>query len=125
MNQQETLQDWEHNPEYQQSPVDHFADDRLPQCSRRRAVLLGFFLGFWGVQFFYLRHPGWGWAAVVVCKAAILIGLLLALLAGQFQLGLAIGILGPALAEVSGVFTSLALLSGRANRDGKGVSLAP
>jgi hypothetical protein len=61
----------------------------------------------------------------VVCKAAILIGLLLALLAGQFQLGLAIGILGPALAEVSGVFSSLALLSGRANTDGKGVPLAP
>ncbi|MDG1806396.1 MAG: hypothetical protein P8I27_00740 [Pirellulaceae bacterium] len=123
MEKQEPLQNWEHNPAYQQSPVDHFAADRLPQCSRKQAILLGLFLGFWGVQFFYLRHPGWGWLAVVVCKVPILLGLILAFFAGQPQLGLAIGIGGPVVAELAGMVTSIALQTGQINSDGKGNSL--
>ncbi len=123
MEKQEPLQNWEHNPEYQQSPVDHFAAERLPQCSRKQAILLSLFLGFWGVQFFYLRYPGWGWLAVVVCKVPILLGLILAFFFFFPHLGLAIGIGGPVVAELAGIVTSIALQTGQINSDGKGNSL--
>lgn len=121
----ESLADWSHNPAYQQSPVDHFAPDRLPACSRRRAILLGLFLGLWGVQRFYLRKPGLGWVALVLCKGGIALGLVLMLVLDAWDVGLGVLILGPALAEAIGIADALGLASGRTATDGVGKPLGP
>ena len=116
---EEPLKDWDYNPKYQQSPVDHFAVDRLPPCSRKRAILVAIFLGFWGVQFFYLRRPGLGWIALAFCKLGIALGLALALIANQLEWGLLVGIVGPVVAEGMGILTAIGLLMGKINTDGR------
>ena len=121
----EPLSDWSHNPAYQQSPVDHFSPDRLPACSRRRAMLLALFLGFWGVQRFYLRKPGLGWLALVLCKGGIALGLILMLVLDAWDVGLGVLILGPVLAEAIGIADAMALTSGRMATDGVGKPLGP
>lgn len=121
----EPLSDWSHNPAYQQSPVDHFSPDRLPACSRRRAMLLALFLGFWGVQRFYLRKPGLGWLALVSCKGGIALGLVSIFALDAPGIGLVPLILGPLLAESIGILDAIALASGRMATDGVGKPLGP
>ncbi len=123
--QDEALDNWEHNPSFQQSPVDHFAPSRLPACSKRRATLLGIFLGFWGVQRFYLRRPALGWLALVLCKGGLLAGFLIWFLGGAVVPGLVLVIGGPVLAEVIGLADAMSLQSGRMSTDGVGKPLAP
>lgn len=121
----EPLSDWSHNPAYQQSPVDHFSADRLPACSRRRAMLLGLFLGCWGVQRFYLRRPALGWLALVLCKGGMAVGLVSIFALDAPGIGLVPLILGPLLAESIGILDAIALASGRMATDGVGKPLGP
>ena len=123
--QDESLADWEHNPSFQQSPVDHFAPSRLPDCSRRRATLLAIFLGFWGIQRFYLRRPALGWVALVSCKGGLGFGLLLWFLMGDPIPGIHLLIGGPVIAELIGIADAVALQSGTMTTDGVGKPLAP
>ena len=124
-NADETLTDWAHNPAYQQSPVDHFSAARLPACSRSRAIAISVFLGFWGVQRFYLRRPAMGWLSLVVCKVGLLIGLLLLFFTQAQGLGLFIAIAGPTVAELIGLADAISLGAGWTSTDGKGKPLDP
>ena len=121
----EPLDDWSYNPAYQQSPVDHFSAERLPACSRRRAALLGLFLGMWGVQRFYLRRPTLGWVSLVLCKGGIGLGLIAWFLMGEFVLGLSLVAAGALIAEIICIADAFALVSGRMSVDGVGKPLAP
>lgn len=121
----ETLADWEHNPSFQQSPVDHFAPSRLPSCSKRRATLLAIFLGIWGVQRFYLRRPALGWVALVLCKGGLGIGLLAMFVGGDPVTGIVFIVGGPVSAELIGVVDAIKLQSGSLSTDGAGKPLAP
>jgi TM2 domain-containing membrane protein YozV len=123
--QDEPLKDWSYNPAYQQSPVDHFSAERLPACSRKRAMLLALFLGMWGIQRFYLRRPTLGWVSLVVCKAGIGLGLIAWFLMGDFVLGLSFTVAGALIAEIIGIADAIALQSGRMSVDGVGKPLAP
>ena len=121
----ENLEDWAHNPAFQQSPVDHFSTERIPACSRKRAMLLGLFLGAWGIQRFYLRMPALGWLAIVVCKLGIVLGLLMMFVMQQWGIGLVFLVLGPLLAEAIGVFDAVSLATGSMKVDGRGKPLDP
>ena len=88
-------------------------------------MLLGIWLGVWGVQRFYLRSPGMGWCALVICKGMIISGLILLLNTSDFALGLTFIIAGPAIAEAIGLIDAVALASGRMTTDGTGKPLGP
>lgn len=123
-NEVEPISDWPYKSRYQQSPVDHFSVDRLPSRSRRKAMLLSFFLGLWGVQRMYLRRPALGWFCFVWTKVGVLGGILLVLF-GLVPAGLVLLIGFPLISWLIGIGDLVALAAGLIRTDGLGKPLDP